>query len=158
MTDENLEQTETEQYPLDFDKLEKGSVLPIDKCEELTGLKCDHRDYPLALLRLCDQIKRACDLRGKTLAFRCHQDTIEIMEDGIASHYYEKKIDRGQKMAKRALGDKIRRVDVSQLTTNQAERHERVIMLETARLQAGKSAIKRIVQSEKQDQLEEPQS
>jgi hypothetical protein len=71
----------SDQFPLDFDSLNKGDVIEQARIEQIYNIKAeqDANEYRYKMMDLGDQIERECSDRG--LLYRCDGLSIRIMTD-----------------------------------------------------------------------------
>ena len=74
-------------FPLDFDTLDKGSVIPQSKIEEILGKKANEPGYQFELLELRNRILSELAHRGKKVAIKQDHGDLVILNDGEASVY-----------------------------------------------------------------------
>ena len=148
-------------YPLDVSQLEKGDYIPPEMCEEIVNVKRDCREYPMAVLKLKNEILLLCEAENKIFSARVYKDGVKIHEDGEASVYHSSAMTNAKKKHRRNLNDMVRRVDRMNLDVAQLQTHDRCIMLETQRALAGTKAVRNQIvaeQPEKKQIADEAQS
>lgn len=123
--------TDATPYPLDFDALDKGSVITQDEIEEAVGLKADenYKAFRLATLGLYIQIERELRRRGLNVTLAQRGESIHILTDAQASEANQVRFARGLVgLARhhRRMGG----VDMEELTDAQRAAHERNVLFQ----------------------------
>jgi len=111
-------------YPVDFDALNKGDVLPVAELEDIFRIKEGHKDFVWKSLNLKQQIERELADRGRPVTVRNDHGALVICTDEDASDYNH----RQRKVALRKLGRSHKRslqVDRSSLSKEQLDKHDR---------------------------------
>ena len=145
MTNENT--TELKPWPMDFDTLQKGDVIPVADVEQMTGKKQGTKEYQFAILNVVDRIKGALFHKEKFWTIAIRKDAICILTDAEATEYNFREGERAQCRLKR-LNVQMLAVDSTQLTDEQRDVHYRkqqtlafvVSSMRSARLECIKSA------------------
>lgn len=130
-------------YPLDFDTLEKGTVIPREKVEEIMGVKFTSPRYQFKLMALVDMIQRGLKKRGLLWTVVIRGDQVRILTDAEAVEHNQKQTERGRRKMTRAFV-RNRAVDVSQLSEEQKQTHERQLLNQGRMLQAMRVALRAI--------------
>ena len=78
---------DAELWPVDFDTLAKGDVIPQAKCCEILGKSENDPKYGLYLMRLAKRIEHEMGSRGKPCVVRCLQGGIRVLLDSEAVTY-----------------------------------------------------------------------
>lgn len=69
-----------ERWPVDFEKLQRGDIIPAARVEEWSGVERSDRNYSLYTMRLVDDIKRHfARERGEVVSVVCRQDDICVL-------------------------------------------------------------------------------
>jgi hypothetical protein len=106
----------TPKPPIDFSKLEKGKLVPIDELEKAIGYKRNEPEYRVKLLAIRDAAR---DARPELWPhIRTDHDAIRVMLDSEAVEYNQKLIKEAEKRIVRIVGG-LTAVDVNQLTADQ---------------------------------------
>lgn len=125
-----------ERWPMDYDELRKGDIIPAERVERIVGIKQSAgQAYQLALLSLTSQIAQELGDRGRNWTLKTERGGIHILTDAEASTYNH----REAKKARRAM---LRRhqlnlsVDVGALNEDQRKQHDRIIEIDGKYVQA----------------------
>lgn len=135
--------SETVRYPVDYSGVEKGSVIPAEVIEEMSGTLRSSAFYSAKQINLCKTIETELALRGKQVLAVCVKDTVRVLTDPEAIEYSRKLFETGLRRAERAHV-KMLEIDVRGLSPQEAETRERDIVVQAAVL-AGASAGRREV-------------
>jgi hypothetical protein len=113
----------TEKYPLDFDVLEKGSIVDAETCLRVTKAKSDS-EHQLGLLKLRQMIETKLEGRGMRVTIKIEGKALRILTDAEASEY---NAERQAKSLKHFAVSHMRLcgVDTANLTPEQRVDHER---------------------------------
>ena len=112
-----------EKFPLDFDAIEKGSVIEESQCRKIIKHSSE-TEYQLGLLKLKSLIEDRLQDRGVVVTIKCHKGALVILTDSEASEYNEER----QKHSLKAFAVSHRRligVDTARLNSEQKMNHER---------------------------------
>lgn len=82
-------------YPLDYDALKKGDVIPAAQLERILSRKRGTERYHLQLLTLRDEIERQLAIRGAIVAVRTFGDTLKILTDEEAAEHCPRRVHLG---------------------------------------------------------------
>lgn len=113
-------------YPLDFESLQKGDVIPVEKVEEIARVKRDHPRFNFAALHLAKRIETELADRGRAVTVRSEHGALVICTDEDASNYNERRV----KAQARGMGRSVRRmvsVDRTNLSTERLPVHDRKV-------------------------------
>jgi len=116
----------TTAYPMDFDQLEKGSVITAEQLEQITGFDRKEAGFSLAVMRFSGRVTREMGARGIDVVTRVKKNKLHILEDDEASTYTA---ERG-KIFYRGMCRSLRRmayIDQANLGDKQRKRHERAV-------------------------------
>lgn len=132
-------------HPFDVNQLQKGDFISAERCEAVLGVKRSARHYRLELLKLKDQIERQwLDLRDEVITIECERDglLIDTDERAVGTNRIRRRGHvRGLEHAQvRQMG-----VDVSNLTPEQRDQHERECVVGAAFLLGGKREIRAVL-------------
>jgi hypothetical protein len=133
-----------ERFPIDFDRLEKGSVVTVAEVERIYGVKQGTDKYNLKALVLGEAIERALEGRGEHVTVKCEKGNLVVLRDAEASKYNASEAMRhlrGMERRHRQMG----RVDVSELTAAQRMEHNRRHLIIGSMLLAAAKARKMTV-------------
>lgn len=110
-------------WPLDFDALQRGDLIPASKVEEIAGCTRDDRRYPMAMLRLSQQIRRHfMSERGDDVTVVSDHDDIRIHTMQEQAAYTRREDDRRRRSYVRNLRSGLS-VDLSQLNETECREH-----------------------------------
>lgn len=126
-------------YPLDFDALDKGSVITREQVAEISGVPPDDQRFGFAVLHLRQRIEQELAARGRVLTLKTEDGGIRVLTDGEASQYNAEAINKGIAKMYRAH---VRNMHVDAGLLNEKERrtHER-------RLEVGGRYVQAITQT-----------
>lgn len=81
-----------ERWPFDVDKIEKGTVIPVEAIEQWSGIPRNERNYGLAVIRFRALMEDALQGVGK-LGFVTVEErsNIRVLKDSEASSYLERR-------------------------------------------------------------------
>lgn len=131
-------------YPFDFDALEKGQTITP---EELAS-KCGHapgtRKYQLAVLGYRDLIMKRLKALGRPATVKIQGEGLRILTDSEAVQYNDKRMGQSDKH-KRVTFRRMRDVDRTQLSEDEARNHERRLFVRSKELVAVKLASREAV-------------
>jgi hypothetical protein len=132
-------------YPIDFDVLEKGSVITQQELEEI--FLCtpeDYKEWPLKLLGLS---KRITDERG--FLTRVSKNTIVVMDDEEAAEYNDGSVfQRGLRKMRSAVLN-LRRINTANLSPGAASKFESRSRVMVGTLQAATAERKKLERLDK---------
>ena len=115
-------------YPMDFDVLEKGSVISAEDVERITGFTRAESAHGMAIMRLCTLIQDRLAERDLFVITKQSKGAIHVLDDPDASAHAFGEANRhmrGYHRNTRRLGT----VDVSRLSETQKRDHENRIMI-----------------------------
>lgn len=115
-------------YPMDYDALNKGDVLPAELLERLLRARRGTEVYRLGLLGLRDQVVRECGLRGRHFTVVVRRDQLCVLTDEEAAEYNARAFHHGVRRSKRSLR-RLVQVDAAALTAEQRREHERNVLV-----------------------------
>ena len=125
-----------EYFPLDFDKLQKGSIVPKEKVEELYNISHTDKLYSLRVLGLREEIERELANRKRPVVTRCIDDAIHILEDAAAAKYTAHQGRAAVRKLVRTHHRALTGVDVSNLTDDERREHDHEIVKNGKYIQA----------------------
>ena len=109
---------------VNFDLLEKGSIIPVSVCEQVINCKRSDRMYSRKLLPLAGAIAGHFKKNDIIVTVITRNDSIVILTDEEASKYNQRRFKVQLKGAKRAHY-RTRGVDHSGFSYEDMERHQR---------------------------------
>lgn len=126
----------TKRYPVDLSTIIKGRVFSPEEIEYLTGAKRGTPEYALALLNLRTHIENALITTGHPpLTLKCDHNSLRVLTDAEAAEYNAQQFDRLQRRAARRFALQMA-VDISELSENERETHEKKVLVNGKILQA----------------------
>lgn len=132
-TKENMSQLQP--WPIDYDAIQKGDIIPVDRVEKITGKKQGCSDYDFAVLKLKDRIERELHERGNVWTLRTEKGAIKILKDEEAALYNHAEQVRARATEARRFA-LMQSVDVSKLSPDILKTHERNIEVDGRFIQA----------------------
>lgn len=139
---------EVKYHPIDFDALNKGDSLSPEQLATITNCQVGTTRYQLAVLRLCDQIQRELDDRGKQVTVAVKKGFVCVLTDEEASIHNNRLFSRHRRGQWRSHARNMQ-VDVSQLSQESRAAHERNLIVNSAVLAAMREAKRVALQSHK---------
>jgi len=134
--------SETRLYPLDFNALQKGDVIPPEQIEKIYNVnREDVKAYQLKKLVLASQIERELGDRGRSVTVRGDGDSLRILTDPEAAEYNAKRFRHGLRAATRSH-KRTMCVDVAHLDADQKLTHSRECVVQGKILQSIKDTKK----------------
>jgi hypothetical protein len=119
---------ETTIYPIDFDSLQKGSIIQPETLEHITGLKRDDIKYGLAVMRFSQTVREELRSRGLDVITCVRRSAIRILQDDEASRYCEHRGEQQYLGIRRTLQNMTHAVDRTALDDESATRHDRAML------------------------------
>jgi hypothetical protein len=127
--------TEATRWPIDYDSLTKGTIIPVQRIEEITQTQRGTSAYDFAVLRLSARIERELHDRGRIWTVKSEKGALKILTDSEAAVY-------NHALQVQARASELRRfalqqaVDVSSLGTDVRKQHERNMEIDGKYIQA----------------------
>ena len=118
----------TEKYPVDFDKLQKGSVITADTLTALFKVDRNHTRYNLECMQLVESIRTSLQERGLSASVCLRKGAIYILEDGMASEHERKQGRLAVRRVRRAFRRLVENVDIRNLTPEQLKAHDNGVL------------------------------
>lgn len=115
-------------FPLDYDLLEKGSIITVDTLTAIFNLPADDQRFKLKCLALTGEITRQLSERGIEATVCQCRGAIKVLTDSEATSYNERQGLLGRRKIKRSFR-RLVNVDVANLTDKEREAHEKRILL-----------------------------
>jgi hypothetical protein len=143
-------ETEPSAFPVDYDKLDKGDIIPAQVVCDFYGIQRSSRAYALVALRFAEQVKLELSRRGKNVVIRSDHDDLRILTDEEAVDYTEREYRAGLRKAARRNAD-ARRIDVANLTSDAAQRLDRALIIQAAQLSALAGARRAVLSQERKE-------
>lgn len=126
---------ETQKHPFDYDSLTKGTVIPVERLEDITRLSHEDAAYSLAVLRLKEQVEFELESRGRPVTVSTESGALHILTDEEAAVYNHRMF----KQYMRRIGKShVRKcaVDVNQLGPDEKSKHDAELVAQGRILQA----------------------
>lgn len=119
---------EVEKWPVDFDVLDKGDVIPVEQLEKILGIPQTHPQYSVKLLGWKHWLENEMAARGKLVVSRTDHGALRILTDAEAAIYLPERFEAGLSVSTRAHR-KLLHVDTTKLShLEQAElSHQRTL-------------------------------
>jgi len=131
-------------FPVDFESLQKGSVLKREYLERVFMVTADHaNEYRFCLLTLRDQIMKELEKQGRPVTVIARHNDLVILTDQEAAAHNPLEFKRGARKMTRAHKRTLA-VDISQLSHEEKLRWGRVVMNQGIILQSHKTAKRTI--------------
>jgi hypothetical protein len=140
---EDLDILATRRYPVDYDSLDKGSILGAEQIGEIVQARPRTYDFSYRLAALSKQIQDDLWARGKPWTVMTRKGCIHILDDASAVKYNALRFLRHR----RGLGQMHKQlvaVDVSKLDPDQRNHYDRAIRLQGTTLAAVIAAHKNV--------------
>jgi len=135
-------------HPFDYDLLDKGSVIPVERIEELSGVKRDHAEFALHVLKYQKQIERELEERGNPVTVRSEKGSLFILTDPEAAEYGANLFRQRQRQLYTAHKGCLR-VDQTKLDEEQLGEHQRNVLVQGAKLAALRQEGRRALEAHK---------
>lgn len=126
--------------PIDFDAIEKGSVISRYELVKILG-RCEDYEFQYRLVGFSEYVRKELWDRGKRYTVRIKDFTIEILSDEEASDYNVNHFAKGLQKLRKAHRQ-ILAVDSSEFAAEQKQRHDRAIVVQAAILSGIKESRK----------------
>jgi hypothetical protein len=127
--------SDTRPYPLDFDALGKGSVVPVAVIETIAKAQAGTEVYRLEMLRLAKRIEGELAERGERVTVRSDKLALRILTDEEASAYNPRQVRRHLRGAVRSHR-RNEAVDRGNLSAETLQGHDRRLVIDGATLAA----------------------
>ncbi len=138
-----METVKVERFPVDYETLKKGDVIPVERLEQITGKSHGTVEHQLAVLQLMGQIERDMWAANKRVTLRLSKGAIAVCTDSEAAIKNARDFILGLRKLSRSH-IRNQHVDVAQLTDDERASHERKLEVEGKYLQAVASTRKDI--------------
>lgn len=117
---------EANRYPLDFENLKKGDVVPEKKIADILQLPIGSTGYQFGVIELCKTIEREKTRLNDPVTCVQRKNQIVLLTDEEASHYNDKYFYSGLKRLKSGLM-RLLNVDTNKLSAETTKEHQRRI-------------------------------
>lgn len=118
---------DSELFPLDYERLQKGSRVPEAEVRRIIGRVRDDRQFRLEFLKLRARVEKALLERGRPATICEDHGDLVVLTDVQASEYNHRQTGYGLRHAFRS-NERLRRVDPNQLTEGQRALHEQRVL------------------------------
>lgn len=127
--------SEASKFPIDYDSLNKGDIIPVNRVEQIVGKKQDDPMYQFALLKFTDRIQRELQDRGQWWTVRTEKGAVKILTDteAVSYNHAEQVRARSAQLRRFALQQAV---DVTQLDNESRKEHERNLEVDGKHVQA----------------------
>jgi len=132
-------------YPLDFDSLKKGSIIPPGDVSEAIEMDVLDKNFALKALALAQQIEVELAARGEAVTVCVRQGAIHVLTDEEASIYNDASFERGIRRLLRAHR-RMMSVDTKQLSEGRKQEHSDLSMAQARQILAIKKERKALLQ------------
>lgn len=134
---------EAERWPIDYDALQKGDVIPSDLLERVTNTNRESAEYAFAVLKMKDRIERELHDRNRDWTLRIHKGEIKVLTDPEAATFnHAEQVRARAAMMRRFL--LALAVDVSLLDEDQRKQHERNVEVDGKYIQSMRDVRKQL--------------
>jgi hypothetical protein len=127
--------SDVQRHPIDFERLSKGDVIPVNRIEEIVGVKRDDKNYSILLLQLKGRVERELFERKKLWTLTTEAGEIKILTDAEASAYNAIEAENARRRERRRFALQCA-VDVGELTEEQKSEHRRRVEIQGRYIQA----------------------
>ncbi len=110
-------------YPIDYDALEKGSVISVEELEHITSKKANTYAFGLAVLAFSQKLQERLEERGLDCVIAQEKRGIKILTDIEASQYSNAEFNKHVRGMSRNL-KRILSVDTSEFDSDQRVLHD----------------------------------
>lgn len=136
---------QAEPWPIDFDLLQKGDSIAVERIEQWAELPRTDARYPLKLLAMRDVVERKCRERGLLVTVKAEHGSLRILLDPEASEWNDKR-ERSLLGQFARTHQRLNAVDVGQLGDGDRELHERRLTVSGTFMAAFIGAKKKLVE------------
>lgn len=138
-----METVKVERFPVDYEALQKGDVITVERLEKITGKSHGTVAHQLGVLQLMGQIERDMWAANKRVTLKLDKGAIVVCTDSEAAIKNARDFMLGlRKLSRSHVRNQF--VDVSQLADDERAAHERKLEVEGKYLQAVASTRKEI--------------
>jgi hypothetical protein len=111
-------------WPIDYDTLKKGDIIPVHRLEQITGVKQSDAVYALKILTVKDRIESELADRGKLWVIRSEKGSLKILTDEeVPAYTHSEQVRHRAAQRRRFLQQSS--ADVSLMTDMTRAQHER---------------------------------
>lgn len=131
---------DTTRFPIDYDSIAKGDVIPAARIERVMNVDRRDRDaFKMAAMQLKARVVADLWRMGKKWTLSQKGDDIVVLTDAQAAEYTDRQIELDLRAMAKMLRHQLA-VDVSALDDDQRSEHERNLEVNSKTLQAATSA------------------
>lgn len=143
--------SDARRFPVDVDRLERGSTIAPEVIEAAYQTSRDRADYSLKVLTCIAEIRRQLGPRGAGWAIRQREHGIRVLTDAEQAELMDSELTAGLRQVATSHTLQLA-VDVTNLDEVQAAAHERAVMRGGSYMQAIAAARKKLRQLARQAQ------
>ena len=133
-----------EHFPFNYDELQKGTSISAERLEQIVGVPRTHKDYAFKVLAVKERIERELRDRGKVITIAIIRDSLELLPDEAAARYNKQQNRIGLRKVMRSHNRNMH-VDVTQLTQEQREEHDKELLVTGQILSAVRSIRRKLL-------------
>lgn len=131
-----MQTAETKRFPVDYDTLAKGDIIPVQRIEEITSSSRSSANFSFEAMKLKERIEREMEAIGKPVILKLDQGNLVVLTDSEAITYVDEMF---QQFRRRMIRQHIRgeaAIDVAKLTDEEQKTHERASYVRGKEIQA----------------------
>jgi len=114
-----------DRYPIDFDQLQRGDVIPAETVEAYSGLHRDDKRFNFELMSLAEDIRRHFrECHGLTVSVRQSGGDLCVLTNEQQAHYTRQQEILRMRRYLRTCAEGLA-VDLAQLSEEQRDKHEK---------------------------------
>ncbi len=152
---------EVRQYPIDYDNVTKGTVIPVEEVERLVDAKAGTEKFALASLGLRQRIEQDLEGLGRPMMVAQRHHAIEMLDDEEAASYGAQLFNRCMRGMMRHHRRNGVAVAIQELSPKSRSEHERNMEINGKTLQgmisSRREAIKALPHKRQTPGLPEPE-
>lgn len=137
---------QAEKYPLDYDLLKKGDLIPPEHVETVVKMSRTSPQYGLKVLAFKQQIESELEARGRPMVLKCEKGGLKVLTDEEARPYTEQQFRQHQHGLRRAHM-RTCVIDSSNLSSEDRQRLESQILAQGAKLAALRKVTRKLLAS-----------
>lgn len=111
-------------YPIDYETLEKGDSIPIERCESILDIQRGDSLYQLGLLKLAQTIMDAMMEHGRPVQVVQDHGALRVLTDAESSSYQDRRADRALSQMREGVRQ-LGHCDVSTMSDYEKALHTR---------------------------------
>lgn len=144
-----MAETAIRYFPINFDALRKGDIIPSEVIAAFCGSPRGTQCYDFTVLSLRTRIMRECRDRGMSYTLAVIKGELRILTDEEAAIYNARMCRSGFRRQYRSL-KRLAQVDPTALSSEQQRDHERNLLVYGRMVQAARSARATVIAIEHQ--------